>query len=49
MASDPPQGTRFYWHWSYFMKMQETTNHCIVYDGGGVHDHYLLHEGSGLA
>ena len=27
----------FYWHWSHFMGMQETTNHYIIYDGGRVH------------
>ena len=26
--------------------MQESTNHCIIYDGGGVHDHQPLHEGA---
>ena len=27
------------WHWIDFMEMQETTNHCIVSDIGGVHGH----------
>jgi hypothetical protein len=27
----------FCWRWSYFMEMQETTNHCIIYGEGGVY------------
>jgi len=25
------------WRWNHFRKMQQLTNHCIIYDGGGVH------------
>jgi hypothetical protein len=27
----------FCWPWSHFVEMQETTNHCIIYKGDGIH------------
>ena len=36
-VDDPPWGIFFGWQWSYFVEIQKTTNHCIIYDGDRVH------------
>ena len=33
MTCDASRNTCFfYWRWSHFVKMQEKTNHCVVYN-----------------
>ena len=32
-TGDPPWVHVFCLRWTHFVEMQETTNHCIVYDG----------------
>ena len=39
MTSNPPWVRVFCWRRSHFMEMQETTNYCIMYNGGRVYGH----------
>ena len=42
-TADPPRVMYLLLAMNHIVEMQETTNHCIVYDGGKVHGYWPLY------